>query len=65
MMKRNQRKHQTRKIKTARFENSAIQYMTKLLNNEQSRKREIIIKQLIVQKNQTLNYFVPVNFRLF
>ena len=42
MTKRNQRKHQTRKIKTTRFENSAIQYMTKLLNNEQSRKKEIM-----------------------
>ena len=42
MKKRNQRKYQTRKIKTKRLENSAIPYMTKLVNIEESKKQKII-----------------------
>ena len=42
MKKRNKRKYQTRKIKTKRLENSAIPYMTKLLNIEESKKQKII-----------------------
>ena len=33
-----------RKIRTTRFEKSAIPFMTKLLNNEQSRKMKILQK---------------------
>ena len=44
MIKRNKRKYQSRKTRTKRFENSAIPYMTKLLNNEQSIKKKIIQK---------------------
>ena len=42
MIKRNKRKHETRRIKTSRFEKSAIPYMTKLLNNEDLTKKKII-----------------------
>ena len=42
MKKRNKRKYQTRKIRTKRLENSAIPYMTKLLNIEESKKQKII-----------------------
>ena len=42
MIRRNKRKHETRKIRTTRFEKSAIPYMTKLLNNEQSMKKKMI-----------------------
>ena len=42
MKKRNKRKYQTRKIRTKRLENSAIPFMTKLLNIEESKKQKII-----------------------
>ena len=42
MKKRNIRKYETRKIKTSRFQGSAIPYMTKLLNDEESNRRKII-----------------------
>ena len=49
MIKRNKRKHAMRKIRTTRFEKSAIPFMTKLLNNEQSRKMKILQKKLNVK----------------
>ena len=55
MIKRNKRKYQTRKIRTKRLENSAIPYMTKLLNIEESKKQKII---------DNLYPIVPVNFNL-
>ena len=42
MKKRNIRKYETRKIRTSRFQGSAIPYMTKLLNDEESNRRKII-----------------------
>ena len=55
MIKRNKRKYQTRKIKTKRLENSAIPYMTKLLNIEESKKQKTI---------DNLSTIVPVNYDL-
>ena len=44
IIKRNKRKHAMRKIRTTRFEKSAIPFMTKLFNNEQSTKMKILQK---------------------
>ena len=41
MKRRNDRKYETRKINTKRFENSALPYMTKLLNEDEERKRNM------------------------
>ena len=41
MKRRNDRKYETRKINTKRFENSALPYMTKLLNEDEERKRKM------------------------
>ena len=40
MEKRKKRKYETRKMRTKRFEKSAIPYMTNLLNNEELEKQE-------------------------
>ena len=56
MMKRNKRKYQTRKIRTKILENSAIPYMTNLLNIEESKKLKMI--------NNDISAIVPVNFNL-
>ena len=56
MIKRNKRKYQTRKIRTKRLENSAIPYMTNLLNIEESKKLKMI--------NNDISAIVPVNFNL-
>ena len=42
MIKRNTRKYLTRKNRTNRMEKSAIPYMTKLLNDEESEKKKIM-----------------------
>ena len=42
MIKRNTRKYETRKTRTNRMEKSAIPYMIKLLNDEESVKKKII-----------------------
>ena len=42
MKKRNTRKYLTRKNRTNRMEKSAIPYMTKLLNDEESEKKKIM-----------------------
>ena len=55
MIKRNKRKYQSRKTRTKRLENSAIPYMAKLLNIEESKKQKII---------DNLYPIVPVNFNL-
>ena len=56
MIKRNKRKYQTRKIRTKRLENSAIPYMTNLLNIAESKKLKMI--------NNDISVIVPVNFNL-
>ena len=42
MITRKKRKYETRKMKTNRLERSAIPYMTKLLNNEELKKKKMI-----------------------
>ena len=57
MIKRKTRKYLTRKTKTNRMEKSAIPYMTKLLNDEESEKKE--------NNGNQLKYLYPISISMF